>query len=374
MEQVKKSKKTIWLTSAVGACLAALTCSLVIYGEIKRQEETMKMPSPAQTLAGSYESAQPPQSVQIGGTQDNGVVYGGFAWGTLKVGYVGKNKIIKESAEVNIPRLGSDKYGLIETNVTVKRLGETGSVVETLQGKALVFANIRDTVDAGYILVSYSEAQSWVKVLNGNPGYVFDSSRSNIYPYVIREPITGTEFTAYNLAEIAVACGGAGDPPPGDGLTKIRDDLYMKRDGFKATPRPTGAISVAPPPPVTNPANAVTRSLAPQTEAAAPAMLRSSKPQGRFIDASGNTVDDKLVLFFAESDKPGKYNPIAISTTTDKVYRVSKLDKATWTATLGEAIGQVTRMEGDDLYFVPFNPSPELQGLEIKMKRIPAPL
>ncbi|MFN7137955.1 MAG: hypothetical protein ACK4UN_01305 [Limisphaerales bacterium] len=236
-----KSRKVLWTTVAFGSCLAVLTGSLIVYGEMGKL--TLKSSDSVSTGSYYYPDAQAPTSVQSGGTEDNGVTYGGFAWGALKVGYVGKNKIIQGSAEVNIPRLSSDKYGLVETNITVKRRNEQKAVIQTLQGKALVFANVEDSADAGYILVSRSEAETWVQVLNGNPDFVFNSSQSNIYPYIVKEPITNRQFTAYSLAEIAIKCGGAGDPPPGDGLTKIRDDLYLKRDGFIATPRPTAHLS-----------------------------------------------------------------------------------------------------------------------------------
>ncbi|HAJ4019569.1 hypothetical protein J8366_22825 [Escherichia coli] len=92
-------------------------------------------------------------------------------------------------------------------------------------------------------MVSPSEARTWVAALNGNPGFVFDSSKSNVYPYTIEDIDSGMRFTAYNLADLAVASGGKGDQPAGDGLTRIRDDLYLKRDGFIATLRPEGGIT-----------------------------------------------------------------------------------------------------------------------------------
>lgn len=221
----------------VGTALVVLTGSLVVYGAIEKSNVSMSSAAPG------YPSVSPPSEVQSGGTVDNGVVYGGVAWGGLQVGYAGKNKIITGSSEVKIPRLNSDNYGLIETNVTVKQTDENGSVVQTVQGKALVFASTRDTANAGYILVNPSEARTWVSVLNGNSDFVFDSSKSNIYPYTIENVETGAKFTAYNLADLANASGGKGDPPAGDGLTRIRDDLYLKRDGFIATPRPKGGIT-----------------------------------------------------------------------------------------------------------------------------------
>lgn len=190
-----------------------------------------------------YPSIQPPTSVQSGGTNDSGVVYGGFAWGDLEIGYVGKNKLIINSSQVLIPRLGSSIYGVVETNITVKRKNENGGIFQTLTGKALVFADTADTADSGHLFVSQTEAQLWVNVLNGNPSYVFNSSKSNVYPYTITDVNSNKNYTVYNLAELATACGGAGDPPPGDGLTRIRDNLYFKRDGFIATPRPTAVIN-----------------------------------------------------------------------------------------------------------------------------------
>lgn len=231
------TKKAKWMSAIVGAALVALTGTLVVYGAIEKSNVSMS------SAASGYPDATPPTAVQSGGTVDNGVAYGGVAWGGLQVGYAGKNKIITGSSEVKIPRLNSDNYGLIETNVTVKQTNESGSVVQTLQGKALVFASTRDTANAGYILVNPSEARTWVTVLNGNSSFVFDSSKSNVYPYTIENVETGAKFTAYNLADLANASGGKGDPPAGDGLTRIRDDLYLKRDGFIATPRPEGGIT-----------------------------------------------------------------------------------------------------------------------------------
>lgn len=233
----KHSKQAPWTTVIVGTALAVLTCSLVVYGAMEKSNPSMT------SAASGYPSVSPPDSVQSGGKTDNGVTYGGIAWGTLQVGYAGKNKIIQDSSEVTIPRLGNDSYGLIETNVTVKQTDESGKVIATVEGKALVFANKRDTANAGYILVNQSEARTWVTVLNGNPDFVFNSSKSNIYPYIIEDVATGQKITAYNLADLAYKSGGKGDPPPGDGLTRIRDDLYLKRDGFIATPRPKGGIS-----------------------------------------------------------------------------------------------------------------------------------
>lgn len=238
----KENKRVTWMTTIVGAVLAALSLSLIFYENSGDTAEETQHTSAAE---GPYyePGARPPTSVQTGGTTDNGVTYGGIAWGSLKVGYVGKNKIIQDSDEVLIPRLGSDVFGLVETNVTVKRLDMSGNVMQTLTGKALVFANARDSADAGYVMVHQSEARNWVAVLNGNPDYVFNSSKSNIYPYTIKAVDSGVEITAYNLADLAYKSGGKGDPPPGDGLTRIRDDLYLKRDGFIATPRPVGSIS-----------------------------------------------------------------------------------------------------------------------------------
>lgn len=228
---MKQNKRIVWWTTIAGVMLAVVA-SLVVG-------------SMGTASSGSYyqPNAQPPSSVQTGGTTDNGVTFGGKAWGTLRVGYVGKNKIIQDSTEVSIPRLGSDRYGLVETNVTVKRTDENGKTFQTLQGKALVFANLRDNADVGYVMVNQSEARTWVDVLNGNPSYVFNSSKSNIYPYTIENLETGETVTAYNLADIAYKSGGKGDPPPGDGLTKIRDNLYLKRDGFIATSRPYAEVS-----------------------------------------------------------------------------------------------------------------------------------
>lgn len=76
------------------------------------------------------------------------------------MGYVGRYRIIQNSTEVVIPRLGDDRFGLAETNVTVKRLDESGKVMQTLTGKALVFANARDTANAGYVMVHQSEARN----------------------------------------------------------------------------------------------------------------------------------------------------------------------------------------------------------------------
>lgn len=234
----KKNNKVTWLTMVVGTLLAVFACSLVVYGQLSKPVTQMS------SAASGYPSTSAPSSVQSGGKNDNGVTYGGKAWGTLRVGYTGKNKIIEDSSEVFIPRLSnSDRYGLIETNVTVKQTDENGKVIGTVEGKALVFANRRDTANAGYVMVSPSEARTWVSVLNGNPDFVFNSSKSNIYPYTIESVDTGAKLTAYNLADLANKSGGKGDPPPGDGLTRIREDLYLKRDGFIATPRPIGGIS-----------------------------------------------------------------------------------------------------------------------------------
>ncbi|MEB8615828.1 hypothetical protein P4G83_28760 [Bacillus cereus] len=237
MKAKQSSKRTSWMTMIVGTTLAVLTCSLIVYGAMEKSDVSLS------SAASGYPDVSPPTEVQLGGTTDNGVTFGGSTWGSLLVGYTGKNKIIQDSSEVTIPRLGSDRYGLIETNVTVKQTDESGKVVQTLQGKALVFANKRDTANAGYILVNPSEARTWVTVLNGNSSFVFDSSKSNVYPYTIEDVKTGQKFTAYNLADLANASGGKGDPPAGDGLTRIRDDLYLKRDGFIATPRPEGGIT-----------------------------------------------------------------------------------------------------------------------------------
>lgn len=199
---------------------------------------------------GSYyePNAQPPTSVQSGGTDDSGVFHGGTAWdGGLEVGYTGIYKKVAGSSLVKIPRLGESDFAVIETNVTVKRLGTSGNITQTKTGKALLFANEEKTADVGYIFVSSAEARTWVSVLNGNPSFVFDPSKSNVYPYSITDNRTQEMYTAYNLAEIAIASGAGGDPPPGDGLTKIRENLYFKRDGFIATPRPSAVINALQP-------------------------------------------------------------------------------------------------------------------------------
>lgn len=164
----------------------------------------------------------------------------------LTVGHVGKYKLVEGASRVTIEGLSNngEQYGPIETNVTVERLDEAGKVSDTITGKALAFANLAKDVDAGYVFVDRSEAEQWVKVLNGNPSFVFDSSRSNVYSQDITDIKTGESYPAYNLASIAAASGGRG-VVNGDGLTKINDDLYRKDDKYQATPRPEAEIATA---------------------------------------------------------------------------------------------------------------------------------
>lgn len=363
----KENKRVTWMTTIVGAVLAILSLSLIFYENSGDTAEETQHTSAAE---GPYyePGARPPTSVQTGGTTDNGVTYGGTAWGGLQVGYVGKNKIIQDSSEVYIPRLGNDKFGLVETNVTVKRLDQNGNVMQTLTGKALVFANARDSADAGYVMVHQSEAPNWVAVLNGNPDYVFNSSKSNIYPYTIELPRTGQTLTAYNLADLANASGGAGDPPPGDGLTKIRDDLYLKRDGFIATPRPSAGISIGL-------AGTTAGSLSTTSMASISTATNSSDiPPGlqpKYIDQSGMEFAkvEELLLLFARIDEVSgdQLLPMVIHRSSNLIYAVTKLDKATATITVGDQIGEVTRTEGMHIYFQ-LEIFPEVKGKELSVE------
>lgn len=354
------------MTSVTVVILAALTISMVVGNKGTGKEEADTIATSAAEGPYYEPGARPPTSVQTGGTTDNGVTHGGIAWGSLQVGYVGKNKVIQDSSEVYIPRLGSDKYGLVETNVTVKRLDESGKVMQTLQGKALVFANTRDSADVGYVLVSQAESGTWVSVLNGNPGYVFNSSKSNIYPYTIEYPRTGETLTAYNLADLAIASGGAGDPPPGDGLTRIRDNLYFKRDGFIATPRPTGSISLSEPAPKSLSAAAMSA----MSSATFANEIRSDA-QPKYVDESGKKFAnvDELLLVFAQLDENDaeKLLPMAIHKADSKIYGVKKLDKETATITVGEQIGEVTRTEGLRIFFK-LEIFPELKDQELSVE------
>lgn len=362
---------------AVVSILAFLTISIVI-GNNRFGDTEGDAVSAAGVTERLYFSpgASPPSSVQVGGTTDNGVTYGGIAWGGLQVGYVGKNKIIRDSSEVYIPRLSNDRYGLVETNVTVKRLNESGKVVQTLQGKALVFANKSDTANAGYVMVEQSQARTWVSVLNGNPDFVFNSSKSNIYPYSIEDVDTGKKFTAYNLADLAIVSGGAGDPPPGDGLTKIRDNLYLKRDGFIATPRPVGDITVGPALPATRslaaapiaaPPNATPKSLV----AASSSDVIPSSIKPRYVDESGNHFADaeKVLLVFGKFDglDEDKRFPMVFTKIDNKIFGVKQLDKATGTITVGKQIGEITRTEGKHIFFH-LEVFPELEGKELSIE------
>lgn len=296
---------------------------------------------------------------------------------SLVVGYTGKYKQITGSSQVFIPRLGGDTFGLIETNVTVKRLGYDGQVVQTLTGKALVFASLRDTVNAGYVMVSQAQAPQWVQVLNGNPGYVFDSSRSNVYPYTITKAASGEEFIAYSLADLASASGGAGDPPPGDGLTKINDDLYLKRDGFKATPRPYGDISVAPAGSTTKSLVAPMTSIPATTSKVSPLSFAATSsneiPPGlkpKYVDESGKHFADidELLLVFGNFDGLGdKRFPMIFSKTSNKIFGVKKLDKSTATITVGDQIGEMVRREGNRVFFH-LSIFPELEGKELSIE------
>ncbi|WP_035301058.1 hypothetical protein [Brevibacillus thermoruber] len=358
-------KKGLIIT--VTASLAVLTGSLV-YSQMGKPQIEQPVESPLTTASssldgyGGVENAQPVESVQEGGTTKNGVTYGGIAWGGLVVGYTGKYKKITGSSQVLIPRLGGDTYGLIETNVTVKRLGYDGKVAQTLTGKALVFASTRDTADSGYVMVSQGQAQQWVKVLNGNPAYVFDPNRSNIYSYKIKNAVTGDEFIAYNLADIASACGGAGDPPAGDGLTKVGDDLYMKKDGFIATPRPYGGISVSP--------ASTTRSFSAAPSSASSLFAAASLgPMPKYVDESGKKFADidEVVLVFGGVDSE-KSLPMVFSKTSNKIYGVKKLDKGTATITVGDQIGEVIRTDNERIYFK-LTIFPELQGKELSIKQ-----
>lgn len=361
-----EAKKSVWMKVCVVVILAAFAFSFIFtsqFGDEAVEKEEEQLASAAE---GPYyePSAQPPTSVQIGGKTDSGVAYGGIAWGTLQVGYVGTHKVIQDSTEVYIPRLGNDIYSVAETNVTVKRLNENGGVMQTLTGKALVFANARNTPDAGYVMVSIPESRTWVSVLNGNPNYVFTPEKSNIYSYTIKKVETGEEIIAYNLADLAVASGGAGDPPPGDGLTKIRDNLYLKRDGFIATPRPTGGINLSAP-------QSLSAAAMSATSSATFAREISSDAQPKYLDESGKKFAnvDELLLVFAQLDENDaeKLLPMAIHKADSKIYGVKKLDKETATITVGEQIGEVTRTEGLRIFFK-LEIFPELKDQELSVE------
>ncbi|QQE76762.1 hypothetical protein KDJ56_22090 (plasmid) [Brevibacillus composti] len=369
------------LLIAVTLSFAVLTGSLV-YSQIGKPQLPESKEEPIATTASDplegykgLENVQPIQSVQVGGTTQNGVTYGGIAWNGLVVGYTGKYKQIAGSSQVLIPRLGGDTFGLIETNVTVKRLGYNGQVVQTLTGKALVFASLRDTVNAGYVMVSQEQAPQWVKVLNGNPNYVFDPNRSNIYSYKITDQKTMTDYVAYSLADLAIASGGAGDPPPGDGLTKINDDLYLKRDGFKATPRPVGGISVGPA--VQSLAAAPMASTLAATPNTASRSLSAASSDGipsglkpRYVDESGKhfaDMEDLLLVFGKFDGLEDKRYPMVFSKTGEEIYEVKKLEKEKVTITVGGQIGKIIRIEGNRVFFHLYN-FPELEGAELSIE------
>lgn len=148
----------------------------------------------------------------------------------------GNSYVIEGSEVVNVEGLGGEQYKVIETNVTVERFGYGGTVIQSVPGKALHYTDKDQNADNGYVLVDREEAKQWIKVLNGDEAYVFSGGVVNQYTV---ETSTFVTFKAYNLAEIALACGGAG----GDNGIIESGGTYQKYNKFKASVRPEGSVS-----------------------------------------------------------------------------------------------------------------------------------
>jgi len=162
----------------------------------------------------------------------------------LKPGTVNKEKVVVGSSKVFFDRIqaqSKDGFGPIESNIIVERWDENRSLTQTLTGKAMAFADLATTADAGYIMVDDVELVTWIKILNGNPNYV----RSKIYPYKVTDVNGKFLYNAYNLAEVAYHSGGQGVESPTDGLVETRnsqEDWWESHGKFIATPRPKAEI------------------------------------------------------------------------------------------------------------------------------------
>lgn len=377
-------KKNTLLLKTFVFTFVAIFCAIVVRAQFQPAEEELTAASNV-SGPGPYAYANPDvssiQSVQNGGKETcvsgKCVTSGGRAWSSLLVGHVGNNKRVEESHKVRVSNLPGDEYGVIESNVTVSRLDYSDNVMQKIEGKALVVTDMDEEANAGYILVNRAQAETWIKVLNGNPSYVFGGSR--ILTYNVENLSTGESYKAYNLAEIANQSGGAGDPPPGDGLTRLRSDLYHKRDGLVATPRPTREVALVPP--SSAPKASFLRSFAaPKAEEPEPPeepeivflpsrlglTLVSREDADQFQkewkalskveyrNEQGEPVNVELVMILSE-DRPDRAALIVVDDAAQLVYAPVAFDvseeKPEGIIRVGPEIGKITRAEGKRRFF-----------------------
>lgn len=375
-------KKTV-LVKGIVIAIAVLLSSIVVQARFQTSSEQLATASDV-SGEGPYAYTNPDissiKSILLGGKETcvggKCVTSGGRVWNTLQVGHVGENKRVVNTHKVSVSSLPGDEYGVIETNVTVSRLDYTDQVSQTIQAKALVFSDLDEEADVGYIFVNREQAEVWIKVLNGNPSYVFGGGR--IQTHRVENLITGQVYTAYNLAEIAVESGGAGNRPPGDGLTRLNNDLYFKQDGFYATPRPTRDISLD--------SSAVTTTsflsffASPTKEAPiepqAPEIVFLPSAAGLtlvsrddafemqneikalskidYLDAQGRPMKVELVFIIAE-DHPDKAALMLVDDAAQVIYAPVafdiSLEKPEGIIHVGPEVGRITRVEGNRRFF-----------------------
>jgi len=374
-------KKRTILSKALFIGFAVFFCGLLVKAQFGESKQLVSAASDV-SGPGMYAYVNPDissiKTIQNGGQETclggKCVTSGGRAWSTLQVGHVGLNKRVLDSGIVSISSIANDEFRVIETEVTVSRLDDTDTVIQTIQGKALLFTHTAEVSDNGYILVNRAQAETWIKALNGNPNYVFGGSR--IRTHYVEERNTGETYVAYNLAEIANQSGGAGNPPHGDGLTKLKNDLYHKRDGFFATPRPVHDVSLVPPGSVAT----FSRSLvAPQKVEALSepepftgwvsptgvvAMGKEKALELRksigamkitYLNGSGEVMKDVLPLSIVNYGDPDKVLVMVVDPVNKALYAPvaydEAIDKSDGIIHVGRTIGQITRIEGEEYYF-----------------------
>ncbi|MGC5326982.1 hypothetical protein [Brevibacillus sp. SYSU BS000544] len=144
--------------------------------------------------------------------------------------------LVKPFTELNISALDGVKLGAIMADIKVDGANA---------GNALGFVDSNAQADRGWYYVDETEARQWVTQLNGNPDYVLNSSRSNVYRAEVKDDKGFiSSYQAYNLAELAVASGGHGKIDGDNLVQKSSDpDDYWKSVGqFYTTPRPIASV------------------------------------------------------------------------------------------------------------------------------------
>lgn len=154
--------------------------------------------------------------------------------------------IIVGTVNYNKEIVPKNKISQIDIDSISAVLGATISDIEvdgSIDGrKSLGFADLDKKADRGWYFVDDNEAVYWINRFGGNPNYILGGA-ANVYSkkvMILNQPGTPS-YQAYNLAEIALASGGAGFTI-GDNLVPDGNGGYVSVGHFRTTQRPTGSV------------------------------------------------------------------------------------------------------------------------------------